>query len=139
MAHEELHDVVDVDKIEPKSVHIVVDWGAHEAAEPDSSKKRGGMYKITYTLPISISRAWQDMFQKPDPRRSGVVHQISFAFSDDGEEVEATVKGEPSPELLFVLKSYARRANERWGPYKEGVIKNRPEEERILKALKEAK
>ena len=134
MPHEELHDVVDVDKIEPKSVHIVDTW---DEPETDLPQKPGKNFEVTYTLPIAVSRTWQAMFQKPDPTRSGVVHQVAFSFSDDGKEVEAALRGEPSPELLFVLKNYARRANERWGPYKERVASNHPEEERILKALKE--
>lgn len=141
MAREELHDVVDIDKIELKSVRIVEKWDEPaEEPETDSPTKRPGKkFEVTYTLPIAVSRTWQAMFQKPDPTRSGVVHQVEFSFSDDGKEVEAALRGGPSPELLFVLKSYAKRANERWGPYKERVLKNRSEEERILKALKEAR
>ena len=48
-------------------------------------------------------------------------------------------RGEPSPELLYVLRSYVKRANERWVPYRENVLKNRDEEQRILKALKDAR
>ena len=134
MSREELHDVVDVDKIEPKSVRIVENWDEPETGSP---QRPGKNFEVTYTLPIAVSRTWQAMFQKPDPTRSGVVHQVAFRFSDDGKEVDATLRGEPSPELLFVLKNYARRANDRWGPYKERVVNNRSEEERILKALKE--
>ena len=135
MPREELHDVVDVDKIEPKSVRTVEKWDEPEADSPP--QKPGKNFEVVYTLPIAVSRTWQAMFQKPDPTRSGVVHQVAFSFSDDGKEVEAALRGEPSPELLFVLKNYARRANERWDPYKERVVNNRSEEERILKALKE--
>ena len=136
MAHEELHEVVDIDKIEPKSVRIVEKWAEPtDGPETDSAKKPGKKFEVVYTLPIAVSRTWQAMFQKPDPTRSGVVHQVEFSFSGDGREVEATLRGEPSPELLFVLKSYAKRANDRWGPYKERVLNNRSEEERILKAL----
>jgi hypothetical protein len=132
---EELHDSVDVEQIKPKSVRIVEDWSDSSAeAKPASPKK----YTVVYSLPIAVSPTWQAMFQKPDPTRSGVVHQVSCTFSADGTEIEATVKGEPSPELLLVLKSYANRANKRWGPYKEKVLQNRSEEDRILKALKEA-
>jgi hypothetical protein len=139
MAREELHDVVDIDKIEPKSVRIVEKWD-EPAGEPetDSPKKPGKKFGVTYTLPIAVSRTWQAMFQKPDPTRSGVVHQVEFSFSHDGKEVRATQRGEPSPELLLVLKSYAKRANDRWGPYKERRLNSRSEEEKILKALQEA-
>jgi hypothetical protein len=136
LSKEELHGIVDVDEIEPKSVHIVEEWGelAEVSAKPGKLKK----YKVVYSLPIAVSPTWQAMFQKPDPTRSGMVHQVSCKFSDDGREVEATVKGEPSPELLLVMKSYANRANSRWEPYKEKVLNNTAEEEIILKALKEA-
>lgn len=129
MAQEELHGVVDVEKIEPKSVRIVEE---RDKATPDSPKK----YKVVYSLPIAVSHTWQAMFQKPDPIRSGAVHQLSFTFSDDGKEVEAALSSEPSSELLLVLKSYAKRANDLWAPYREKALKNRPEEEKILKTLK---
>ena len=132
MAHEYLHDVVDISKIESKAVHIVVEWDEAAAVRADSPKQR----KVTYDLPIAVSKTWQAMFQKPDPTRSGATHQVSFEFSDDGREVAATVKGDPSPELLLVLKTYATRANKRWAPYKEKVLANRPEEQRIFKTLK---
>jgi len=135
LAHEELHDIIDIDKIESKAVHIVVEWDEAAAVRADSPKQR----KVTYDLPIAVSKTWQAMFQKPDPTRSGATHQVSFEFSDDGREVEATVKGEPSPELLLVLKDYAKRANKRWAPYKEKVLANRAEEKRILESLKESK
>ena len=135
MSKEELHEIVEVDEIEPKSVQIMEDWGEFAGeAKPDSVKK----YKVVYSLPIAVSPTWQTMFQKPDPTRSGVVHQVSCKFSDDGREIEATVKGKPSPELLLVMRSYANRANKRWGPYKEKILNNSAEEDRILKALKEA-
>jgi hypothetical protein len=135
LSKEELHDIVDIEKIASKSVHIVEDWGElADNTKPDSLKK----YKVVYSLPIAVSSTWQAMFQKPDPTTSGVVHQVSCTFSGDGREVEATVKGEPSPELLLVMKSYANRANKRWEPYKEKVLNNSSEEDRILKALKEA-
>ena len=132
MAHEDLHDVVDVDRIEPKAVHIVEKWDEAATAQADSSKE----YKVIYSLPIAVSQMWQAMFQKPDPMRSGFVHQVVFAFSEDEREVEATLRSEPSPELLLVLKNYAKRANDRWVPYKEKVLANRAEEERILNKLK---
>ena len=136
MPKEELHGIVEVEEIEPKSVHIMEDWGEFAGeAKPDSVKK----YKVVYSLPIAVSSTWQAMFQKPDPTRSGVVHQVSCEFSDDGREIEAIVRGEPSPELLLVMRSYANRANKRWGSYKENVLNNSTEENRILKALKEAK
>ncbi len=132
MSHEDLHDIVDIDKIELKTVHIVDQWD-EAAADAGSDKK----YKVIYALPIAVSQTWQAMFQKPDPTRSGAFHQISFEFSENGHMVEATLPSEPSPELLLVLKSYASRANARWAPYKEKTLSNRAEEERILKTLKD--
>jgi len=135
LTHEDLHDVVDIDKIEPKAVHSVVEWDEAAAVRGDSPKQ----CKVTYDLPIAVSKTWRAMFQKPDPTRSGATHQVSFEFSDDGREVAATVKGDPSPELLLVLKTYATHANKRWAPYKEKVLGNRAEEQRILESLKESK
>jgi len=131
MAEEELHDIVDIDKVEPKSVHIRDNW------EDDFSQGKK-KYTITYSLPIKVSKTWQYMFQRPDPR-SGVVHQISFTFSEDGKEVSTTLDNEPAPELLLVLKSYVDRANRRWQAYKEGAVENISEEERLLRKLKEQK
>ena len=135
MAHEDLHDVVDISKIEPKAAHIVEQWDEAAAVRGDSPKQ----YKVIYALPIAVSKTWQAMFQKPDPTRSGAFHQISFEFSENGQVVEATLSGEPSPELLLVLKDYAKRANKRWTPYKEKILANRAEEQRILELLKESK
>ena len=134
MATEELHDVVDIEKIEPKSVNIKVNWDEDSSRQQPGSKKT---YTVTYSLPISVSSDWQAMFQKPDPR-SGVVHQVYFTFSEDGEEVTATLQTEPAPDLILVLKKYTERANERWRTYREKILANRDEEERILKLLKEA-
>jgi len=136
LTQEELHDVVDIEKIEPKSVHMVEEWDKTSSEEKPGAKRK---YEVVYSFPIAVSRTWQAMFQKPDPTRSGLVHQISFTFSEDGREVEASLRGEPSPELLYVLRSYVKRANERWVPYRENVLKNRDEEQRILKALKDAR
>jgi hypothetical protein len=134
MANEEFHEVVDVEKIEPKSVHIEEAGGGAFADAGLGPQKR---YTVTYSLPIAVSQTWQKMFQMPDPR-SGVVHQVQFVFSEDGREVRATLENEPAPELLIVLKKYAERANDRWLSYREKAVANRPEEERILKKLKES-
>jgi hypothetical protein len=115
-------------------VNIKVNWDEDSSGEQPGSKKT---YAVTYTLPISVSSVWQEMFQKPDPR-SGVVHQVFFTFSEDGEKVTATLQTEPAPDLILVLKNYVKRANERWKNYREKVLANRPEEERILNLMKEA-
>jgi hypothetical protein len=107
MAEEELHDIVDIDEVEPKSVYIRNNW--EDESSPGSSAS-GKKYTITYRLPIKVSKTWQYMFQRPDPR-SGVVHQISFTFSENGKEVSTTLDSEPAPELLLVLKNYVDRAN----------------------------
>ena len=129
MGEEEFHDIVDIEEVEPKSVHIRNNW------EDESSlgKKK---YTITYSLPIKVSKTWQYMFQRPDPR-SGVVHQISFTFSEDGKEVSTTLDNEPAPELLLVLKNYVDRANRRWRVYKEAAVEDVSDEERLLRKLKE--
>ena len=134
MANEDLHEVVDIEKIEPKSVHIEEKGGGASADEGSGSRKT---YTVTYSLPIPVSKTWQDMFQMPDPR-SGVVHQVHFTFSEDGTEVYAALGNEPAPELMIVLRKYAERANARWKPYREKALAIRPEEERILKKLKES-
>jgi len=136
LAREKIHDVVDMDKIEPESVQIVEKWDASGGEAKSDSPKT---YKVVYSLPIAVSPTWQAMFQKPDPTRSGTVHQVGFTFSANGREVEAELRGEPSPELLLVLKSYAKRANKRWAPYREKVLDNKQEEERILNILKDAR
>ena len=74
------------------------------------------------------------MFQKPD-EMSGVVHQVSFEFSEDGAEVYATLPSEPSPELILVLKRYALRANKRWLEHMKAAESKPSEEARILKRL----
>ena len=132
MAEEELHDIVDIEEVEPKSVHIRNNW--EDESSPGSSAS-GRRYTITYSLPIKVSKTWQYMFQRPDPR-SGVVHQISFTFSEDGKEVSTTLDNEPAPELLLVLKNYVDRANRRWQAYKEGAVESVSEEERLLRKLK---
>jgi len=132
MAKEELHDIVDTEKIEAVSVKISDSW---EEAEARGKMTPVRLYTITYSLPIKVSKTWQYMFQKPD-EMSGVVHQISFEFSEDGGEVYCTLESEPSPELILVLKRYALRANKRWLEYLKAA-ENRPsEEERLLKKLK---
>jgi len=131
MANEDLHEVVDIEKIEPKSVRIREEGGG--GFEGESRKA----YIVTYSLPIAVSKTWQEMFQRPDPR-SGVVHQVQFTFSDDGREVHAKLANEPAPELLVVLQKYAERANARWAPYRKNAVANRSEEERILNKLKES-
>lgn len=131
MAGEELHDIVNIDDVEPKSVHIRNNW--EDESSPGKKK-----YTITYSLPIKVSKTWQHMFQRPDPR-SGVVHQISFRFSEDGKEVSTTLDSEPAPELLLVLKNYVDRANKRWQEYKAAAVENVSEEERLLRKLKDQK
>ena len=132
MAGGELHDIVDIEKVVVKSVNIrekLEDESLWGRSAPDKA------YVVTYSLPIAVSKEWQYMFQRPDPR-SGVVHTVSFAFSDDGKEISATLESEPAPELLLVLKKYAERANTRWQEYRETALQNVSEEERILKRLK---
>lgn len=117
MAKEELHDVVDIGKIEPVSVRINERWDTGPGSVRTGPPKT---YTVTYRLPIAVSEEWQYMFQKPDPM-SGVVHQVAFDFSKDGTEVNATLDNEPAPELLLVLKEYAKRANRRWEEHRKTI------------------
>jgi len=133
MTSEELHDIVDIDKIEPKSVRIEEKWSEESAAEQPGSRKT---YTVTYSLPIPVSETWQYMFQRPGPM-SGVVHRVDFEFSEDGTEVSTVVEREPGPELLRALKQYVKRANERWQGHKEAIAHEPSEEEKILRKLKE--
>ncbi len=110
MANEKLHDIVDPEQIEPKSVDITDSWEEAEARGKDTPVK---FYTITYSLPIKVSKTWQYMFQRPD-EMSGVVHQVNFEFSEDGRHVHTTLESEPSTELIIVLRKYAERANKRW-------------------------
>ena len=98
MTSEDLHDIVDIDKIEPKSVRIEEKWSEESAAEQPGSRKT---YTVTYGLPIPVSETWQYMFQRPGPM-SGVVHRVDFEFSEDGTEVSTVVEREPGPELLII-------------------------------------
>lgn len=132
MANEELHDIVDIEKIEPVSVHISDSW---EEAEARGQTTPVRFYTITYSLPIEVSKTWQYMFQKPD-EMSGVVHQVAFEFSEDGDEVYCTLESEPSPELILVLKRYALRANKRWLEHTKAMEDKPSEEERLLKKLR---
>jgi hypothetical protein len=137
MANEELHDIVDIEKIEPVSVDISDGW---EEAEARGKTTPVRLYTITYSLPIRVSKTWQYMFQKPD-EMSGVVHQVAFEFSEDGDEAYCTLESEPSPELIFVLTRYALRANKRWLEHLKAAegkpSEDKPsEEERLLKKLK---
>jgi hypothetical protein len=133
MATEELHDIVDIEKIEPASVDIT---DSREEAEARGRPTPVRLYTITYSLPIRVSKTWQYMFQKPD-EMSGVVHQVSFEFSEDGTEVFCTLESEPAPELILVLKRYALRANKRWLEHLKGAETAGPsEEERLLNKLK---
>lgn len=132
MANEKLHDIVDPEQIEPKSVDITDSWEEAEARGKDTPIK---FYTITYSLPIKVSKTWQYMFQKPD-EMSGVVHQVHFEFSEDGAEVYATLESEPSPELILVLKRYALRANKRWLEHMKAAEDRPSEEEKILRKLK---
>jgi len=132
MAGEDYHDVVDLDRIEPESVDITDSW---EEAEARGVVNPVRFYTVTYTLPIKVSKTWQYMFQRPD-EMSGVVHQVSFEFSEDGGEVFATLESEPAPELILVLKRYAERANKRWVEFKKAVAEKPSEEERLLRKLK---
>lgn len=137
MANEELHDIVEIEKIEPVSVDISDSW---EEAKARGKTTPVRLYTITYSLPIKTSKTWQYMFQKPD-EMSGVVHQVTFGFSEDGDEVYCTLESEPAPELIFVLKRYALRANKRWLEHLKAA-ESKPsedapsEEERLLKKLK---
>ena len=133
MANEKLHDIVEIEKIEPKSVDITDSW---EDAEAKGKATPTRLYTITYTLPITVSKTWQYMFQKPD-QMSGVVHQVSFEFSEDGTEVYATLESEPSPELILVLRRYALRANKRWLEHMKAAEGKPSEEARILKRLQD--
>jgi hypothetical protein len=132
MANEELHDIVDIEKIEPVSVRISDSW---EEAEARGQTIPVRLYTITYSLPIEVSKTWQYMFQKPD-EMSGVVHQVSFEFSEDGDEVCCTLESEPSPELILVLKRYALRANKRWLEHLKAIEDKPSEEERLLRKLR---
>ena len=132
MAKEELHDIVDIEKIEPESVDISDSW---EEAEARGKATPVRLYTITYSLPIRVSKTWQYMFQKPD-EMSGVVHQVAFEFSEDGTEVYCTLESEPSPELILVLRRYALRANKRWLEHLKAAENKPSEEERLLKKLK---
>lgn len=132
MAGEDYHDVVDLDRIEPESVDITDSW---EEAEARGAVNPVRFYTVTYTLPIKVSKTWQYMFQRPD-EMSGVVHQVSFEFSEDGGEVFATLESEPAPELILVLKRYAERANKRWVEFRKAVAEKPSDEERILRKLK---
>ncbi len=132
MANEELHDIVDPEQIEPKSVDITDSW---EEADTRGKAAPTRFYTITYTLPIKVSKTWQYMFQKPD-EMSGVVHQVHFEFSKDGREVFTTLASEPSPELILVLKRYALRANKRWLDHLKAAESRPSEEARILERLK---
>lgn len=132
MANEKLHDIVDPEQIEPKSVDITDSWEEAEARGKDTPIK---FYTITYSLPIKVSKTWQYMFQRPD-EMSGVVHQVHFEFSEDGTEVYATLESEPSPELILVLKRYALRANKRWLEHMKAAEDRPSEEEKILRKLK---
>ena len=134
MPHEELHGPVDIEKIEPVSVHIDENWEDVARGRPAGSSRR---YTVTYRLPIKVCKTWQYMFQIPD-EMSGVVHQVDFSFSKDGAEVIAVLPNEPAPELLLVLKKYVERANRRWEHAKEIMVKNMSEEEEILKKLKKS-
>ena len=128
----DFHDVVDIEKIEPKSVDITDSW---EAAEARGLPKAVRFYTVTYSLPVKVSKTWQYMFQRPD-EMSGVVHQVSFEFSEDGGEVFATLESEPAPELILVLKRYAQRANRRWEEFKSATAEKPSEEKRLLDKLK---
>jgi hypothetical protein len=132
MEKEELHDIVDIEKIEPVSVDISDSW---EEAEARGKMLPVRLYTITYSMPIKVSKTWQYMFQKPD-EMSGVVHQVAFEFSEDGGEVYCTLESEPSPELILVLQRYALRANKRWLEHLKAVEGMPSEEERLLKKLK---
>lgn len=132
MATEELHDIVDIEKIEPVSVDITDSWEDARARERPTPAR---LYTITYGLPIKVSKTWQYMFQRPD-EMSGTVHQVSFEFSEDGAEVYCTLESEPSPELILVLKRYAQRANNRWLEHLKAVEDKPSEEERLLKKLR---
>ena len=56
MADEDLHEVVDVEKIEPVSVHIEERGSGALADAGLEPRKR---YTVTYSLPIAVSPAWQ--------------------------------------------------------------------------------
>lgn len=133
MQREELHGPVDIQKIEPTSVRIEERWeDIARGREPGS----GRTYRVTYSLPIKVSKTWQYMFQIPD-EMSGVVHQVDFSFSKDGTEVLAVLPSEPAPELILVLKRYAERANRRWEQAKQIITQNMAEEQSLLKKLRE--
>ena len=132
MANEELHDIIDIEKIEPVSVDISDSW---EEAQARGKMLPARLYTITYSLPIKVSKTWQYMFQRPD-EMSGVVHQVAFEFSEDGCEVYCTLESEPSPELILVLKRYALRANKRWLEHLKAAEAKPSEEDRLLKKLK---
>jgi len=131
MAREDIHDSVDVEKIEPKRVHI------REIPDEAGAGTRKS-YTVIYSLPMKVSKTWQDMFQWPDPT-SGVVHQLRFEFSEDATEISITLKNEPPPEMILVLRRYAERANKWWELYREAMIKHPEDEKRILKKLRESR
>ena len=135
MTNEEQHDIVDVEKIEPKSVQI-----EHRLTEGPGANQAGmkKAYRVTYSLPIPVSETWQYMFQRPGPM-SGIMHRVDFEFSEDGIEVSTLVEREPGPELLRALKQYVKRANERWLEHKEATAHGPTEEEKILRKLRESK
>lgn len=133
MNKEEQHDIVDFEKIEPKSVQIEQKLTEGSGAGQSGMKKT---YRVTYSLPIPVSETWQYMFQRPGPM-SGIMHRVDFEFSEDGTEVSTVVEREPGPELLRALKQYVKRANERWQGHKEAIAHEPSEEEKILRKLKE--